>query len=275
MFRWRKRFKPGVTAAIPTCGRPAKLRKCVEACLADGLVERVLVWNSAPNPCERLSRFAVEFPALSVIEAGRLIGPGEARYQLAGRVETEFLFFSDDSKYADAGAIAEMMRLMRLHDDVDILLGAQRNVNDGKWRDLAQHIAFGRLGEERTVHKTFTWPQDLDRLGLDMIVSDIPSSQMLARTAVFERVNFDPRYDFWFELYDFGMQCVTGGGSTDVRHPSGDLHARSRRLHAPDHARQGTGDGSPAIHGEVGGSAGRGDRWTAAMTGHRYRAMRW
>lgn len=176
MFRWRKRFKPGVTAAIPTCGRPAKLRKCVEACLADGLVDRVLVWNSAPNPCEQLSRLAVEFPTLSVIEAGRLTGPSEARQQLAKRAETEFLFFSDDSKYADDGAIAEMMRLMRLHNDIDILLGALRNINDGKWLDLAQHIEFGRLDKERTVR-------------------------------------------------------------------------------------------SPAIHGEVGGSAGRSDRRTAAMTG--------
>ena len=223
-FLRRRRFKPGVTAAIPTCGRPAKLRTCVQACLADGLVDRVLVWNSAPNPCRELSRLAAEFPTLSIVEAGRLTGPGEARYQLARRVETEFTLFSDDSKYAEKGAIAEMMRLMRLHDDIDILLGAQRNANDGKWRDLAQNIACGRLGEEVTVHKTFTWPQDLERLGLDMIASDIPNAQMLARSAVFEHVNFDPRYNFWFELFDFGMQCVAAGGGTDVRHPSGGLH---------------------------------------------------
>ncbi len=35
---------------------------------------------------------------------------------------------------------------------------------------------------------------------------------MLARSAVFEHVNFDPRYNFWFELFDFGMQCVAAGG---------------------------------------------------------------
>ena len=99
---------------------------------------------------------------------------------------------------------------MRSQDDVDILIASQR-ARDGRWRDLAQHIEFGRLDGRTTVHKTFTWPQDCKRLGLDMIASDVPASQAIMRTSVFQRVNFDPQYDFFFELYDFGMQCLREG----------------------------------------------------------------
>ena len=99
---------------------------------------------------------------------------------------------------------------MRLHNDVDILCAAQRSQN-GKWRDLSQLIQFGTVGGRTTVHKTFIWPQDCKDLNLDIIKSDIPSSQALMRNSVFDRVNFDPQYDFFFELYDFGMSCLREG----------------------------------------------------------------
>ena len=211
MFRKRKHMVSGVTAAISTCGRPRKLRRCVESILADGVIDYVIIWNSAPEPCAEVSSLADEFSIVTVFEAGRLTGPSEARFELAKRCKTEFLLYSDDNKDSDPGATAELVRLIRSHGDVDILTAARRSSNNGKWFDLSQRIHFGKVGGRTTVHKTFIWPEDCKKLGLDMIASDIPSGQLLVRTSLLDRVNFDPQYDFFFELYDFGMSCLREG----------------------------------------------------------------
>ncbi len=207
MFGRRRRPGQGVTAAVPTCGRPDKLRECIERLLVDDVIERVLVWDSAP--CEKNRALAAEFAIVSVVESERLTGPAEARLELARRVETDFTLYTDDDQYARNGAVAEMLRLMTRHSAVQILGGAL--CHDGKCWNVAQHINFGRIGGELTVHKTFTHPQDLDRLGIDMIAADITNPNMLVRTPAFRRVNFDPRFDFFFDLYDFGMQCKREG----------------------------------------------------------------
>ena len=168
------------------------------------------IWNSAQEPCAEVSSLADEFSIVTVFEAGRLTGPSEARFELGKRCETEFLLYCDDSKFPDLGSIAELVRLMGSHDDVDILYGARRY--KGKWGDLSQRIHFGRVGGRTTVHKTFTWPQDCKKLGCDMIASDIPiGGPALVRTCLLDRVNFDPQFDFFFELYDFGMSCLREG----------------------------------------------------------------
>ena len=78
LFGGRKqRLKPGLTAAIPTCGRPDKLRKCMEHLLVDNILDRILIWNSAP--CEKVRSLAAEFPVVAVIESECPTGPGEAR----------------------------------------------------------------------------------------------------------------------------------------------------------------------------------------------------
>ena len=207
----RRDFKPGVTAAIPTCGRTEKLRKCVESILQDGVIDHVLIWNSAPACVDEVHSLAESLPPplVSVIEARQLTGCSEAYFELANRIETEFVLFSDDDNYADPGAISELVRLIGLHPEVDILYGAIRR--DGKYLDVSQRLNFGFQDGIKTVHKSFHHPEDLDRLGLDMIASDIPNSQAIMRTAIFQRVNFDPKYSWFFERYDFGMQCAREG----------------------------------------------------------------
>ena len=64
----RRDFKPGVTAAIPTCGRTGKLRKCVESILQDGVIDHVLIWNSAPACVDEVRSLTEKFPIVSVIE---------------------------------------------------------------------------------------------------------------------------------------------------------------------------------------------------------------
>lgn len=206
----RRDFKSGVTAAIPTCGRPEKLRKCVGSILQDGVIDHVLIWNSASACVDEVRSLAGEFPTVSVFDAGQLTGCSEAYFELANRIETEFVFFSDDDTYADLGAISELVRLIGLHREVDILYGAIRN-KDGKYLDVSQRLNFGFLYGTKTVHESFHHPEDLDRLGLDMIASDIPGPQAIMRSAIFQRVNFDPKYSWFFDRYDFGMQCVREG----------------------------------------------------------------
>lgn len=237
LFRKSTHFKPGVTAAIPTAGRIGKLRKCVESILADGAIDHVLIWNSAPACVDEVRTLAEEIPVVSVIEAEYLTGCSEAYFELANRVETEFVFFSDDDTYADPGAISELVRLIGLHTEVDVLFGAIRN-RDGKWLDVSQRLNFGFLDGIKTVHKSFHHPEDLERLGIDMIVSDIPGPKAIMRTSIFQRVNFDPGYNWFFDRYDFGMQCAREG----VRHPPRNLRARPRGLHHRNKARKKSGD---------------------------------
>ena len=213
-FRKDTHLQPGVTAAIPTCGRPGKLRKCIERLLADGggggAINRVLVWNGAPICEKEVRSLAEDFPVVSVIEAGRLTGASESRFELANRVETEFVLFIDDDIYADPGAVPELVRLIGLHDEVDILCGAQRD-SSGKRLDVSQRLTFGFSGGVRTVHKSFHHPEDLDRLGIDLIEWNVPNSQAIMRSRIFQRVNFDPAFEWFFEWYDFGMQCAREG----------------------------------------------------------------
>lgn len=211
LFRKKNRIhKPGITAAIPTCGRPDKLRKCIEACLADGVIDHVLIWNSAPTGKDEVRAIVAEFPIVSVIEAGRITGCSESYFELANRIETEFVFFSDDDCYADPGAISELVRLINLHADVDVLSGTI--YIGGKYFDVGYRLNFGFSSNGiKTVHKSFHHFGDLERLGIDMAQSDIPGPQAIMRTAIFSRVNWDPRYSWFFDRYDFGMQCVREG----------------------------------------------------------------
>ncbi|MEM6812615.1 MAG: hypothetical protein AAF549_09145, partial [Pseudomonadota bacterium] len=42
---------------------------------------------------------------------------------------------------------------------------------------------------------------------LDSIKVDAVLATMLIQTKIFEQVQFDPQFDFFFELFDFFMQC--------------------------------------------------------------------
>ena len=150
---------------------------------------------------------AKDFPNCSVVESERVTGASESRFALANRIRTEFVFFSDDDVYADPGSISYLVNTITQHDDIDILSGVIRN-RSGKYFDVSQRLAKGYLDRDKTICKTFYSRSDLEELGIDIIESDIPGCQSIMRSAIFRRVNWDPNYTWFFEWYDFGMQCA-------------------------------------------------------------------
>ena len=64
-----------VTVAIPTCGRPEKLRMTVERFLEMDAPLRIDIWDSAPNDANRT--LAGEYDSVRLFESDHITGPAE------------------------------------------------------------------------------------------------------------------------------------------------------------------------------------------------------
>jgi GT2 family glycosyltransferase len=198
---------PRLTIGIPSCGRPEKLGKCLSSCVETvGEPTAVIIVESMPNDESR--QLARNYHA-TLIEFDSPVGPARARFEIGKKVETELLLYTDDDLIARQGAIQRMLAIMDAHSNIDIL-GATWAENGG-FRESGQLLAFNVTLDEKRVSKTMIYPDDLGAAGSVATRVDITMATMLVRTSVLERVAFDPRYDFYFELFDFGMQCREKG----------------------------------------------------------------
>jgi len=192
---------------IPTCNRPDKLLSCLESVRRtyDGNAEILVVDSGTLGlPPQRFEDFNAR-----VIRIAPIIGPAAARALITRETDHELILFLDDDLVARPGAIAALVNFITSHPGVQIASGHW--LHDGHPSELGQFIEFGVSDQGITAFKRFIRPDEALASRMQAVCCDIPLASLVMRREATKRVNFDGRYKFFYEMFDFGMQCKTQG----------------------------------------------------------------
>ncbi len=235
-------MKPRLTVGIPTCARPDKIAACLESVRRYVDVEHeIIVVDSAFDEANRSIYDA--YPNLQLLAMDSPIGPSEARMEIAKRLSTPFLLYLDDDNEVTDGCVAALQTHLDEHDDVGIAAGGWWEYD--RYRPIGQRLNFGRIDGKDAVYKSYVTVEQSRELGVSSLRVDLCLATMLVRREVFERVQFDPQYGFFYELFDFFMQCHREGVVVDVlpgvvfeHKPTAYVAPTQRQLSARDDDRQ-------------------------------------
>jgi len=170
---------------------------------------------------ERLADFGAR-----VIRIDHVIGPAAARDLITRETDHELILFLDDDLIARPGSIEKLITFLTDHPGVEIASGHW--VHDGLPTELGQFIEFGLSDQGITVFKRFIHPDEAVASRMQAVCCDIPLASLVIRREATRRVTFDGRYRFFYEMFDFGLQCKTQGigvfavvGALFDHHPGG------------------------------------------------------
>jgi len=195
-----------LTIGIPTCARPQAIKGCLDSLQKHLTVNhQIIVIDSAIND-ENLTLYK-SIPHLKYLTFDSPIGPSEARKLIIEKTETKYLLFLDDDNEVTPGTVESMLSYIEKNPHIDILGSVWREYGDFEKRAVGQYFKFGQLNGKKTIYKDFLDFKKSQELELDSIKVDAVLATMLIQTKIFEQVQFDSRFDFFFELFDFFMQC--------------------------------------------------------------------
>lgn len=201
-----KRMESRLQVAIVSAGRSEK----VAACLASvrkhlGHTVDVIVVDSKPSKESELAyrRFNVG----TVVIPATVIGPSAARQIIEERAERDLILFLDDDNIVTGGAAESMLTHLDSFPEVDIVGGCWFELGGFEHRELGQNFHLGRDKSGPVVYKSFVSRGAALKMGLESVSVDAVLATMLVRRDVLERVGFDPQFNFYYELFDFFMQC--------------------------------------------------------------------
>lgn len=199
-----------VTIGIPTAGRPKAIEACLDSIVANvRLDHRVIVLDSLVT--DRARQAYGRYPNVECLGFTTPIGPSEARRRIADVSDSPYLLYLDDDNIVTPGSVEALLAFLEANPEVDIAAGGWREGGSLEKRALGQFFHFGRQNGRWGVYKSFVKIPDAQSMGLTSVRVDATLATMMIRRAVFERVSFDPRYDFFYELFDFFMQCRKEG----------------------------------------------------------------
>lgn len=195
-----------VTIGIPTCGRPQAIKNCLGSIQRHARFDYTTIIVDSLATEENLALYA-RFPNTECISFTHPIGPAAARKLIAEQVKTPYLLFLDDDNEITAGCVERMIGYLEAHPEIHIVGGAWREEGSLQNRAIGQRFSFGLQAAEQAIFKSFITVDQIAELGLESLKVDVVLATMLVRKEVFASVNFDPRYDFFYELFDFFLQC--------------------------------------------------------------------
>jgi GT2 family glycosyltransferase len=206
---------PQVTIGIPTCGRPAAIEACLASIREHVTVEhRVIVVDSLLTD-EATAEYA-RHPNVRCIGFADPIGPSAARKLISDAADTPYVLFLDDDNLMTPGSTEALLAHLESHPEVEIAAGGWNQDGSLGKRALGQYFHFGRMGERQVIYKSFVTIDAAERLELSSVRVDAVLATMMVRRRLFKDVGFDPQYDFFFELWDFFMQCLERGVHIDA-----------------------------------------------------------
>ena len=197
-----------ITIGIPTCARPEKIAACLESVRRHvGVDHQVIVVDSAVTD-ENRNLYAA-FPGLRSFILDAPKGPSACRALIADNLSTPYLLYLDDDMEVTTGAVSALYDFLVDHPIVDIAAGGLQEY--ARYRPIGQRFNFVRAKNGEAVYKSPITIDELHALGVDSVRVDVAMPCMLVRREVFGKVGFDPRYDFFYDLFDFFMQCHRQG----------------------------------------------------------------
>lgn len=201
-----------LTVAIPSNGRPKSLRSCIESIHAN-ISTKVLIYvlDSTPSdsPVETLESYNLiysDFPDINRLNYDQSVPPGKARNILASKISTELILFLDDDLEIYPNALDKMIYALKSYN-YDIISGV--------WLEYEKKRPIGFLYTEQHAEnelKLLKCAVAAESVKDESITQfhDVQAS-LLVKSRIFNQVNFDERYDFFYELFDFFFQCEKKG----------------------------------------------------------------
>ncbi len=196
-----------ITFAIPTNGRPHSLKKCIQSILHNTESScQIIVLNSTASDAsddviKGYEDLFNEFPTIQTLKYDYNIPPGKARKILSHKTTTEYVFFLDDDLVVQPGSVEKMYSAL-IDGDYDIMSGLW--VEDKATRPIGFLFTEAKHGDQNMILKCSVEAP----LSESVIRLDDVQASLLVKSSISSKVNFDDRYDFFYELYDFFYQCM-------------------------------------------------------------------
>jgi GT2 family glycosyltransferase len=197
---------PQLTIGIPTCGRPQAIRNCLESIQKNVHVDYKTIVVDSLITEESLAVYN-SFKHTECLGFSSPIGPSAARQLIAEKADTPFILFLDDDNEVTPNCVELMLTYLTTHPEIQILGGAWREDGSVHNRAVGQQFNLGFQDNQRVIFKSFVTVEQIHQLKLESFRVSGVLATMMVRNAVFDQVNFDPRYDFFYELFDFFLQC--------------------------------------------------------------------
>ena len=214
-----------LTIGVITCGRPEKIRRCLE-CIHASIDSNTIVSVVDSSPNEESQHVYAKFPAYRIIRPHAMLGPSAARRILCENATTEFLLLLDDDIEITIQTVAALLAHLEEHPRTDIVTAAWEEY--GSMREAGQKLVFGEGPGGPVVLRSLIFLSDLRRAGVSSVTVDVGHGTMMLRTRILEHVAFDPQFTFYYELLDFYMQCRAHGFRVDTTTSTMFVHKPTR-----------------------------------------------
>lgn len=197
--------QPKLTIGILTCAREESVSACIDSIIKNVKIpfKLLIVDNTKAHTKPRINLTEI-FNIDKYIEVEEPIGPSASRKIIAENTSTEYLLFLDDDNLVRKNAVKRMIEHLKDNPEVSIVSGAW--YEKGKYK-IGQNFNFGKKKGKKIVFKTFVTYEEVRKMGLSSVKFDSVFASMLCRTNIFKKVMFDERYRWFYELFDFFMQC--------------------------------------------------------------------
>jgi GT2 family glycosyltransferase len=194
-----------LTIGIPTCAREQSVSACIDSIKKNVKIpfKLLVVDNTKAHTVPEIN-LAGKYEIDKYIEIEEPIGPSASRKIIAENTTTEYLLFLDDDNLVRKNSVETMMDYIEKNPEVSIVSGVW--YEEGRYK-FGQNFNFGIKNDKKIVFKTFITYEEVKNKGLSSVRFDSVFASMLCRTDIFKKVMFDKRYRWFYELYDFFMQC--------------------------------------------------------------------
>lgn len=194
-----------LTIGIPTCAREESISLCIKSILKNVRIPfKLIVVDNTKAYYQPKIRLSEIFDLYKYIEIETPVGPSASRKIIAENTSTEFLLYLDDDNFVRKNAVETMMEHLKNNPHVSIVSGAWYEKRNFKF---GQNFNFGTKNGNNIVFKTFVNYNKIKEMGLSSVRFDSVFASMLCRTKIFQKVMFDEQYRWFYELFDFFMQC--------------------------------------------------------------------
>ena len=229
-----------LTIGIITCNRYDRLRKCLMS-LKHNLKEepyKIIVVDGCLDKEIRKTVKKID-EKIPIITPKKRISPSAARKIIPKYVDTDYLLFLDDDIIVPKNTIESLLKYLDTNSEVSMVSGVWNEY--GKFREVGQIFVFGKDMRNNYVFKKFLTMNDIRNLRLESVRVHGTMSSILARIETFKKINFDERYDFFYELFDFFLQAYYHNIKIEVlpnaifyHKPTRYRGFTMRKIHSPD-----------------------------------------
>lgn len=197
--------KTELTIGIPTCAREKAVTTCIDSIFKNVKIPfKLLIVDNTRAHYEPKLDIKKIYNIDQYIEIKKPIGPSASRKIIAENTSTDFLLFLDDDNLVRKKSVGKMIEHLKNNPKVSIASGAWYERGEYKF---GQNFNFGTRNGKKIVFKTFVKLEETKELDLSAVRFDSVLASMLCRTNIFKKVMFDERYTWFYELFDFFMQC--------------------------------------------------------------------